>query len=61
MDETVEDMVERNVGNVCVIRAKVNDNTSVDLNDAADGSFLNTSPKKSLLVSKEEVYNFCGC
>ncbi len=28
VDETVEDMVERNVGNVCVIHAKVNDNTS---------------------------------
>jgi hypothetical protein len=55
VDETLEDTIEGNTGNECVILATVNDNISVDINDVADGSFLNTSPKKSLLMSKEEA------
>ena len=55
VDETIEDTIEGNTGNECVILVTVNDNISVDINDIADGSFLNTSPKKSLLMSKEEA------
>jgi len=46
VDETKEEMVEGNKGNICVMIAKANDNTSMNTNDVAGRRFLIFSSKE---------------